>query len=55
MLTADKATECFLNDSTAPPPQDASIPVPHHIVVSRDGLPPGDNDPQGFIEREAPQ
>jgi hypothetical protein len=32
-----------------PLPQDASIPVPTHIVVSRDGLPSGE-DPPGFVE-----
>ena len=32
--------------------QDASIPVPLHIVVSRDDLPPGAKDPPGFEEGE---
>ncbi|KIY96139.1 inositolhexakisphosphate/diphosphoinositol-pentakisphosphatekinase, partial [Monoraphidium neglectum] len=32
--------------------QDSSIPVPTHIVVSRDRLPPGEADPPGFLEGE---
>ncbi|KAI8468420.1 MAG: hypothetical protein J3K34DRAFT_369603 [Monoraphidium minutum] len=34
------------------PPQDSSIPMPTHIVVSRDRLPPGEADPPGFVEAE---
>jgi hypothetical protein len=43
-----------LNRPLTPPPQkkDASIPVPPHIVVSRDSLPDGAADPPGFIEEE---
>ena len=33
-------------------PQESGIPVPHHIVVDRDGLPEGEVDPPGFIETE---
>lgn len=32
--------------------QDNSIPVPRHVVVSRDELPPGAADPPGFVEDE---
>ena len=32
--------------------QDSSIPVPPHIVVSRDRLPPGAAEPPGFVEGE---
>lgn len=32
--------------------QDNGIPVPHHIIVDREGLPPGTTDPPGFIEEE---
>ena len=28
------------------------MPVPRHIVVSREGLPPGVADPPGFVETE---
>ena len=28
----------------------AGVPVPRHIIVSRDGLPEGVDDPPGFIE-----
>ncbi len=31
--------------------QESGIPVPHHICVNRDNLPP-DTDPPGFIETE---
>lgn len=27
--------------------QDSGIPVPHHIIVDRDNLPPGQTDPGG--------
>ena len=28
------------------------IPVPHHIIVNRENLPEGQEDPEGFIETE---
>jgi hypothetical protein len=31
--------------------QENGIPVPHHICVDRDNLPPG-TDPPGFVETE---
>ena len=32
--------------------QASGIPVPHHIVVHREKLPEGQQDPEGFIETE---
>ena len=32
--------------------QASGIPVPHHIVVRRENLPEGQQDPEGFIETE---
>lgn len=31
---------------------EAGIPVPHHIIVDREGLPQGRSDPEGFTEGE---
>ena len=32
--------------------QSSGIPVPNHIVVDRDKLPEGQDDPEGFMETE---
>lgn len=31
---------------------EAGIPVPQHIIIDRDGLPEGQEDPEGFVEGE---
>ncbi|KAL4445780.1 hypothetical protein ABPG77_008979 [Micractinium sp. CCAP 211/92] len=31
---------------------ESGIPVPQHIIVDRDTLPPGQTDPEGFVETE---
>lgn len=43
---------CFTHAfHTLPVPQESNIPVPHHIIVDREGLPAG-SDPPGFVEHE---
>ena len=32
--------------------QESGIPVPNHIIVDREGLPSGQQDPEGFKEDE---